>query len=215
MFMIIEAENYELLMEYILINQYPNEEVLPYLEGKKRLNVTTDRNTQDLFNDEFSIVLVESIDPDMTEGYYWINKLMAEDKRVIKKNNLDTVTLKKITKSLTPKLEKELNFQSKITEYTSYQAIVEEEYLFTLGEGYSKKEEFQPLLFMYGINDLSKFYKKITDDEMQLILSLIYSKALKVGNETLAKKVMTIDKTIKTSNGVLNQKNIWGVSMFR
>jgi hypothetical protein len=213
--MIIEAENYELLLEYILLNKYPDMPVLPYFEGKSRLNVTNDRDTQDLFNDEFSIVVIDKVEADMTSGCYWIPKLMADDKKNIKKANLETVTIKKIIKQLTPKLEKELNFTSKLSEYTSYQAIIEEEYLFTLGEGHRVKQEFQPLLFMFGINDLSKFYKKISDDEMQLILSLIYSKALKVGNDTLSKKVMQIDKTIKTSNGILNQKNIWGTIILK
>jgi hypothetical protein len=213
--MIIEAENYELLLEYILTNKYPQSAVLPYLEGKIRLNVTNERDTQDLFNDEFSIVVIDKVELDMDSGYFWIQKLTADDKRIIKKSNLEALTLKKITKSLTLKLEKELNFNSKLIEYNSYQSIIEEEYLFSLGEGHRVKQEFQPLLFMFGINDLSKFYKKITDDEMQLILSLIYSKALKVGNETLSRKVMDIDKAIKTSNGILNQKNIWGANMLK
>jgi hypothetical protein len=213
--MIIEAENYELLLEYILMNKYPQTAVLPYLEGKIRLNVTNERDTQDLFNDEFSIVVIDKVELDMDSGYFWIQKLTADDKKIIKKSNLESLTLKKITKSLTPKIEKELNFNSKLTEYNSYQSIIEEEYLFSLGEGHRVKQEFQPLLFMLGINDLSKFYKKITDDEMQLILSLIYSKALKVGNVTLSRKVMDIDKAIKTSNGILNQKNIWGVNMLK
>lgn len=213
--MIIEAENYELLLEHILINEYADRAVIPYLEGKMRLNLTFDRNTQDLFSDELSICITENVEPDMSEGYYWIPKLSAEDKRIIKKNDLSIVSLKKITKQLTPRITKELNFKSQLTEYTSYHSILEEEYLFTFGEGYSKKEEFKPLLFMFGINDLSKFYKKITDDEMQLILSLIYSKALKVNNETLSRKVMNIDKSIKTSNGVLNQKNLWGITMYK
>jgi hypothetical protein len=213
--MIIEAENYELLLEYILMNKYPQTAVMPYLEGKIRLNVTNERDTQDLFNDEFSIVVIDKVELDMNSGYFWIQKLTADDKKIIKKSNLEALTLKKITKSLTPKIEKELNFNSKLTEYNSYQSIIEEEYLFSLGEGHRVKQEFQPLLFMLGINDLSKFYKKITDDEMQLILSLIYSKALKVGNVTLSRKVMDIDKAIKTSNGILNQKNIWGVNMLK
>jgi hypothetical protein len=217
--MIIEADNYEFVLEYYLIEAQKDALILDYFNNKKKLNLTNDTNSQDLFNDEVSVVVIDSIDSNNVEiynqGMFWVNKLSSEDKRIIKKNSLQSITIKKISKTLLPKLEQELRFKSNLKEFTSYHEIIEEEYLFSLGGGYRKEQHFEPLLFMYSINDLGKFYKKASDDELQLILSLIFSKALKANNEKLARNIMQADKMIKTSKGRLNAKNIFGINIFQ
>jgi hypothetical protein len=210
--MLIETDNYECVLEYCYPIYLNNRPFRDYLEGRKNIELTESFESIDLFDSEFKICKIESITSIKSEGVYWIEKLTADDKKLLKKSAIEVLTLKKIEKSLILQLESELNFKSKLQEWTSYQEIIEEEYLFTLG-GVTRAQIFQPLPFMYSINDMSKFYKIITDDEMQLILSLVFSKALKVKNEKLAKTILKIDKTIKNSNGRINQKNIWGVNI--
>jgi hypothetical protein len=212
--MLIESDSYELLLEYCYPKYLKEDSFRDYLEGKKSIDITDSIENIDLFDSGFKVCKIESIKSIKSDGIYWIDKLTADDKKILKKESVETITLKKLDKSLLPQLEKELNFKSKLQEWTSYQEIIEEEYLFTLG-GITRSQTFQTLPFMLSINDMSKFYKILTDDEMQLILSLVFSKALKVKNEKLAKTVLNIDKTIKNSNGRINQKNIWGVKIVK
>ncbi len=210
--MLIETESYECLLEYLYPKYLNTNNFRDFLEGKIGIKFTESFESIDLFDDEFKICKIDDIKLIKTDGVYWIEKLTAEDKKFLKKQSIEVITIKKIDKSLFPLLEKELKFKSQLQEWSSYQEVIEEEYLYTLG-GFRKTQTFKPLPFMFSINDMSKFYKTITDDEMQLILSLIFSKALKVKNEKLAKTVLDIDKTIKNSNGRINQKNIWGVKI--
>ncbi|MGL4759449.1 MAG: hypothetical protein ACRCXZ_08995 [Patescibacteria group bacterium] len=208
--MIIETENKECLLDYVMTNFLQDLPVIPYLTGKASLSISEEINTKDLFDDGFQIYKIEKFIEGLDQNeVYWIEKLSAEDKKLIKKLSIDSITIKKITKSLQPKIERELNFKTNLTDYSSYQELLEEEYLFTLG-GIIKETKFETLPFMLSIKDLSKFYKKINDDEMQLILALIFTKALKVGDKNLVSKITRIDRTIKTSSGRITQKNIWG-----
>lgn len=212
--MIIETENKECLLEYLLTNELKDEKVLPYFEGKASINVVDTIESEDLFSSGISIVKINKVDQvTNNESIFWIEKLSTDDKKYIKKNNLSSLTLKKITKSLANKLESELNFKSSLSEYISYFEIIEEEYLISLG-GIKKNKKTEVLPFMLSINNMGQFYKKVNDDDMQLLLSIIFSKALKVNNSIVAKKITLIDKTIKTSSGRINQKNIWGANMY-
>jgi hypothetical protein len=213
--MLIESDSYEVLIEYILSNYLKEESVLEYLTGLKKLNVTEVNQGVDLFSEDLSIVKVDNVNIDFEDNIYWIEKLTADDKKVLKKKNIETVVLKKIDKSLLQRVLKELNFESKLNDFTSYYEILEEEYLFTLGKGYRKTVKSEQLLFMMSINDISKFYKKVTDDEIQLILSIIFSKAIKSNNEKIARSIMNIDKSIKTSMGRVSQKNIFGINLYK
>jgi hypothetical protein len=177
LYMIIETDSREVVLEYLLINSLLEESVIDYLLGVKKLNFVNEMGTIDLFDESVPIQIIDKVDSTMNDGIYWILKLSAEDKKIIKKENLPSVTIKKITKSLLPRLLQELNFKSRLTEFTSYYEIIEEEYITSLG-GKVKTKIQEPLLFMFGLNSLDKFYNKAIDDEFQLILSLIFSKAL-------------------------------------
>lgn len=213
--MIIETDNKELLTEYILQNILINQAVLPYFDNQKTININYGQNTYDLFDDGLTVTKLENITglEIYNDQLYWIEKLTAEDKKIIKKNNLEQISLKKLTKSLKSRLMLELDFDSSLEEFSSYYEIIEEEYLFSLA-GIRKQKIFKPMLFMLGLKNIDQFYNNLNDDEFQLIVSLIFTKALKQNNQVMANKIMLIDRTIKTTNNVLTPKNIFGVNMF-
>lgn len=212
--MIIETDSREVVLEYLLTNLLQEDSVLDYLLGTKKLNFVNEMGTIDLFDESIPIQITDKVDQTMNEGIYWIAKLSVEDKKIIKKENLPFISIKKITKTLLPRLINELNFKSRLAEFSSYYEIIEEEYITSLGGVVTPKTQ-EPLLFMFGLNSLDKFYNKAIDDEFQLILSLIFSKALKANNRDIAQKIMNIDKKVKTSNGRITQKNILGIELYK
>jgi hypothetical protein len=209
----------ELSLKCLLLNssKFQNPiEIKKLLDGENLFEESSsfDKLSVTLLDDDFDF---KSFEP-VQDKIYWIKSLDSKQKLDIKKiptTNFRFENPTKITKKLTESLEKEIG-KSVIKEYNSYYELLEEAYIRSLLEGsknFDKKLEPTPLFFL-SVNNLNKFYQSVTENEIQLILSLILTKSLKAKNYRLSKEITRIDYNLKSGKSKLTTKNCFGLAMF-
>jgi len=186
-------------------------------------------NIGSLKTDKNTLKFLQSLDFADLKLYLYsaeIDGLSADLKKLIK-GAFELVSLKKTDQKLALEIAQKyaekialnlspVEFQKLTKQVLSYQEIIDNLDFVNLS-GDSKlaiqclfKEEELPV-FMYGFRtdklkeDSLKWYKKISEEELQLGLSLIYGKLEKQNNlpaKKLQKELILTDKKIKTTAGV-------------
>lgn len=231
--MLIETDNKEYLLDFLLnLPTNIDKKVLPYLEGKL-LDITYNEqlaagDLDSLFEDDQSNRLNQIEVTKLEPGYnftsfseskqdqiFWIESLDTSQKVQLKKLSIKPISISKISKKLEPRITQELGLKTKLTDYTSYYELISESYIKELTDGFSYEQAIQTPLFFLGVKNLDKFYKSAIDSEFQLILSLIFSKAIKSSDQKLAKTITETDYMVKSGKTAMSNKNILGYNLFK
>jgi hypothetical protein len=145
----------------------------------------------------------------------WITNLNTKEQNDLKKNkNIELIVSNKNKKILLKVIESKLNYKFKNQDFSSYYELVEEYYFYSLTGKAVELIESKPLLFFFGLKNLDKFYKYNNEQESQLILSLLFTKALKVNDQKALKMVQALDYGTKTSYHNLSLNNLFGYNFY-
>lgn len=152
-----------------------------------------------------------------------LDTISAEIKKNLKKHKFEVETLKKIDANIAATLYQDycykINLQlsssqisTLVNQTISYYEIIDNlDFISMVGDvkkGYEALIKVQkPALFMQGFNlsnlDISPWYKNVSENELQLALSLIFGKLDKVSSDKakyIQNQIIYTDKQIKTSS---------------